>query len=265
MKRRVEVPRRTLRSGAARSVPTPPNAVERRFSWTVLLGAIATTIAIGTAFLAATGAMAHSKYLTLVGLDRSMFPKSTDWLVLTGYYATLNQSFSFARYASANLWTVLGVASLLFAYIFGLLAIGRLSSRDDPPRAFEKVKPYVRRIVAGTIASVLLAAMVPAAAWGITVVLAFAGWIGELAGKDYHASYLKSLDMSCIYGAKAQCIEVWRSEKLLACGVQVDSSQSLIAVAGPLDGKPRIIPMEGVEVHAASSCLSKLVGPPAPN
>lgn len=82
--------------------------------WPKLLAASTVTVGMSTVLLHFLGMVVHRAYLAAWSVNSTQFPKSTDWLLLNGYYGIWNGLAMLFLALLANFhWIALGVITLL--------------------------------------------------------------------------------------------------------------------------------------------------------
>ena len=229
------------------SVPT------KRVTWTWqgFLAGTSALVGVAAVLLHLIGNAVHQSYLDKWGVDAGQFPKSTDWLVIQGYY---------------GLWNALGVALLslmsnvLWVIVAGTLLalyVAALKSKWNPLENWESEVPrWVARwpesvrkglllaLMGGLISIVLIPVM-----FSLFVFAGLPALVGKGIGEELAVRQARDFSRGCA-ASKSACIRLLKGDVLVSEGYLIDSSDSHIALLDSTLKKARVIERAGLELQA---------------
>lgn len=195
-------------------------------AWPTLVKFFATIAAVGGVSLHLMGYVTHRTYLSSLGVDPGLFPKSADWLIINGYY-TLADRFLLIFRAAVSGWGKILLAMLGVAfYMFCIQQLGKVVRASSPPSWLQR--PWLKELLQNLLASGLLFLVAPLAIVVSMLFVLLPAVLGESAGKDSAARDLALYKKGC--AATLACAELRRDGQLLASGFLIDSSESHIAI-----------------------------------
>lgn len=227
------------------NMPTRP----RWPQWPTLLSMLTVLVAVGTVALHVVGAASHRAYMQYWGIDASTFPKSTDLILIDGYYSLMNQSaYAFVQILKhVGLWIsgALGLALYLFVLLSPWDAgVGKASAW------VARQARSLQRLVRCLIITLVLAAVVPFMIIGWTLVMVFPDSLGQVNGRQHAereaVDYVKGCEKSI-----HSCVELKKGDRLLATGFVLDGSPLFVAIFDAHLQRARIVPREGLEMISA--------------
>jgi len=80
----------SLAANAAAPAAEPPS--KPLLSWRTATAIATASVGVGAVLLLAIGSIRHNVFLAQIGMDADLFPKSTDWLMLYGFYGVFNRA-----------------------------------------------------------------------------------------------------------------------------------------------------------------------------
>ncbi|MGE6335729.1 hypothetical protein ACQKEU_02405 [Acidovorax sp. NPDC077664] len=179
-------------------------------------------------------------------IDAGLFPKSTDWILINGYYGVVDRSIAMLAAMFGNAHWLLVAAVILGAYLFILMSPIASTSAGAPPWLLKQPE-WCRRLIRKLLLSALFFSAMPCALFLLTAFMAVPAALGETAGKAAAESdaieYMKECQVS-----KMPCVELQREGKAIATGFILDSSPSHIAIFDAKEKRSRILVMDKLEV-----------------
>lgn len=178
------------------------------------------------------GAISHRTYLNALSLDAGLFPRTTDWTMITGYYMAMDRFTAMFSLFVANAWIALVGMFSMALYMFCVQQAGRFTEQKlkgtAPPR-WLKGWP-------AELASVLMIASIVCLSIPLTLALAILLMVGpaalaETAGQQAAQRDLAQFRKGCAAAlATAKCMEIHKNGTLVARGFLIDSTESHIAI-----------------------------------
>lgn len=221
-----------------------PIVLAHQRTW--IVGTLSVMVAVGTVLLHAVGTIAHTRYLWSWGVDPNLFPKTTDWNLIFGYYALFDRAFAALSGVVGELLWFIGAALLAAAYVTLLLSVGSGES-EGMKRILNALPARFRSGAKRFILTFLVLCLLPFALAVITSLMAVPGALGESAGRSFSEKKLADFKKGCAQSL-APCVEVRRDGNPLATGYLLDSSASHVAILEISSKHARTIPLAGVEL-----------------
>jgi hypothetical protein len=219
-----------------------------------LAKATAAIVAMGGLALHLMGHTAHSTYLRQMNIGSEAFPKSTDWLVINGFY-TLADRFLALLNALTKYWLVtVGVIVATSLYVYFYKLISKLPSKKSQPQV-SRLPRWLSELVDSTALVTLSYGFGGMAILIIMFVLLVPAALGETAGKNLAARDMAEFGKFCV--PEGNCLEVIRDGKIFVAGYLVATSPSHVAVYDPSLGKVRVIELDGVELRATPRSVTE--------
>lgn len=235
--------------------PNDPPAVKPKLSrptLPTLLSIAAALAAFGTVALHFLGEIAHRSYLQAWGIDSGIFPKTSDWLLVNGYYVLFDRFFNALQVAGNNLLIFFGVAVGAGLYVFILL-----SPFTTPAAAvsgwswFRKRPQWFQRLLRQTFSTVLVIGLLPVALIVITAFMAIPAIVGETAGRGHAEREAVEFVKKC-GSSKYSCVDITKDNKTIASGFILESSISHIAIFDADLNRSRVLSREGTQMLTRS-------------
>lgn len=211
-----------------------------------MAGAVAALVAMGTVLLHMVGALMHVQYLSFWGIDADLFPKSTEWTLLRGYYGVFERFIAILSAVRTELLVFFAAAvalALYFAILFNPQSFGAETAGGLIERLPARGRGFVRRLLTGFMLLLLL----PCLMLFLVVPMGALGAVGETAGRALAERNAEDFRRGCDQ-SKAQCIELRRDGIVFSTGYLLDSSVSHIAVFDVGLGRARALPRDGIEM-----------------
>ena len=228
--------------------PENPTRSYRLAQWPTLLSFLTAFVATGTIALHLIGVVRHRQYLRFWGIDADLFPKSTDWILINGYYGIVDR-FSVILKTIIENWHWLGVASILIGiYIFIL----QTPASNTPGKLKEWVlrrAEWQQRLARYIFLTAMAVVMTPLTLILLTAFMVIPAALGESGGTASAESMKIELMKGCEL-AKIACIELRKDEKVISKGFVLDTSASYVAIFDTQIQRSRVIPLENIELLA---------------
>jgi len=217
--------------------------------WPPVLSLSTAVVAAGTVTLHLIGDVRHRFYLKYWGIDASLFPKTTDWILINGYYGVVDRFIAILVAILGNLHWLAAAAAIFGFYIFVLLTpMGAASG--EPPAWLLRLPAWLRRLIRQMVLTILFASGIPCALILLTAFMAVPAALGEIGGKaaaeKEAAEYRKGCKLS-----KFPCVELKRGGDVIATGFVLDSSSSHIAIFDAQVQRTRILIVDKLEMMSS--------------
>lgn len=229
------------------------SATSKRLTWTWQGFLAVTSALVGAAavLLHLIGNAVHQSYLDKWGIDPGQFPKSTDWLVIQGYY---------------GIWNALGVALsslmrnvewVIFAGVLIALYAAALKADWDPfgdmaeklPAWTQKLPKSLRTVFPVILFGGFFAVAALPLIFALFVFTGLPAIVGKGIGDDLAQRQSRDFARGCIESTTA-CVRLLKDEKLVSEGYLIDSSDSHIAVLDMSLKRVRVIERGGLELQS---------------
>lgn len=208
-----------------------------KLNWTGLTKIGAISAAVGGLSLHLMGHVTHRFYLHQMGADAGLFPKTTDWLVINGYYALGGRLLSLLEAFLAHAWWIVLAAVVLGCYLYGMEALGRWLKTKAPITGLPWLPSWASDLLRNLFLSSFVVIGIPVAAMWAMLIFLLPAVVGEIAGKDVAAKEMALFMAGCDNkesSRKVQCSEIAEDGKVVATGYVIDASQSHIAIFDPV-------------------------------
>ncbi|WP_157572055.1 hypothetical protein [Hydrogenophaga taeniospiralis] len=221
-----------------------------KWTWQGFLTVTSVLMGASAVLLHLIGSAIHQTYLSQWGIDAGQFPKSTDWLVIQGYYGIWSAlGIAFTALLKNAPWVILSgiTVALYLAIVFG--SWSPFGTRVDTPNRVSKWPGWARRFfLISVVGGVIAAALLP-----ITLVLfllaGIPAVIGKGIGEEVAVKQAQDFATGCA-ASKGACIRLLKEGKLIGEGYLIDSSSSHIAFLDVSLKKARVIARDGLELQA---------------
>lgn len=227
-------------------------------NWTSLAKIGAATATVGGLSLHLIGQVAHRVYLSRMGINAGQFPKTTDWLVINGYYTLGEQFLGLMRAFFAHTGLIVLAILGLGVYMYGMEILGQWLNTKAPVAKFTWLPPWASDVIRNLLASTFVLIGIPVAVMFMMLVLLLPAVIGETAGKDMAAKETTRFMAGCDSGESstpANCSQIVMDGKVLATGYIIDASQSHVAIFDPVTRRTTVMEMAGRTVIGTRSAL----------
>lgn len=235
----------------------------RSLSWATILSVLTAAITAGGVTLHLIGDVTHRQYLRFWGIESSIFPKSTDWILINGYYSLVDRFIVILGALWGNaLWLLLGTVALGL-YIFVLLSpIG--GTREETPTWMKRWPKWGVRLLRQMWLTALFVAAIPCAMIFLTAMMVIPAALGETAGKAAAEKQALHYQEGC-EKSKRSCVQIKRDGEIIATGFVLESSPLYIAILDEVSQQARVIPLDKVELIFSRADRKKLAQPPGQN
>lgn len=213
-------------------------------------------LAYATAFAGASavllhlvGSALHHAYFSQWGIDTGPFPKSSDWLVIMGYYGIWGALAKAFLEALKNWYLVFMVCVGLMLYMWLVLSTWKPSVVFDRCASVVAGLPkWARRGIALLFGGTILCI---AAIWAMATAFVLVGipaTIGRSVGEDIARNEVKDFALGC-EASKRKCIRLLRDGSPVGEGYLLESSQTHIAVLDVSTQRVRVMLRENLELQ----------------
>ncbi|MBN9409693.1 MAG: hypothetical protein J0H69_11140 [Burkholderiales bacterium] len=233
------------------TAPESPQRLRLPINGLTLLSLVASFFGACAVLLHFVGDIAHRQYLGFWGIDRGVFQKSADWLLINGYYSVFGQFVALLGTAWKNWYWVLTAVLLLGLYFFLLSAPTRRIQEED---WYTKLPAHWRRLINCILLSAWLGTVLLATVLLSTLAMGAVGAIGELAGRTTAERRQAEFAKGC-QAASSFCIDVVKDDQIRFTGFLLDSSSTHIAVLDAATRRGRVIERAGFEIAAHAKRL----------
>lgn len=225
--------------------PQPVKALPK-LSWPIAVSLATAAVAAATIALHLIGDIRHRNYLRFWGLDSGLFPKSTDWLLINGYYAAVDRFVVVLTAMATNLHWMLAFAIALAAYAW-ILTLPVLSLPEQAPAWLRRQSVGSRRFIRYLLNSGLFVSMVPLALLLLIAFMVIPALFGEFSGKATAENEAAEFRKGC-QQSKRPCIELRKDGQAVATGFVLDSSSSHIAIFDVQMQRTRVLERSQLEL-----------------
>ena len=228
--------------------PEEPESQHRliRPTWLGVLSFLTALVGVGTVTLHVVGVASHRAYLQFWGIDAGVFPKSTDLVLINGYYGLVNQSALAFLGILANFgwWAAAAVGVAL--YLFVLLSPWNAGS-GAVAKWLAGRAAWVQRLARYLAGTFLVAVSIPVVLIAWTAVMIVPDAVGAASGKAHAEREAAEFTKGC-EKSKQPCVELKKGGESLGSGFVLDGSPSYIAIFDAQLKRARVIPREAVEL-----------------
>ncbi|MFP8780123.1 hypothetical protein [Hydrogenophaga sp. RWCD_12] len=230
----------------------PPRV--QSLNWTTALSVLTALVALGSVILHFIGDVSHRQYLKFWGIDAGLFPKSTDWILINGYYSLVTRFIAILEVIFKNVhW--LATAAILLGLYMGFLLTPIGSGRGVMHEWLQRRSARYRNFLRITYFTALLVGALPLAMFVLTSVMVIPAALGEEAGRAAAENELDVFRKGCSISTP-RCVEARREGQLVATGFVLDSSTSYLAIFDERTQQGRVIPLDKVELVSARPIAS---------
>lgn len=215
-------------------------------NWPTVLSLLTALVASGTVTLHFIGAVSHRNYLRYWGIDADLFPKTTDWVLINGYYAIVHRFIASLSAILGNLHWYLAAAAVLCIYVVALLwPTGNKSG--EMPAWMALQSEWKRRVARQSLITLLFVGAMPCALLLVTAFVVVPALLGETAGAATAEKEALEFKKGC-QASKLACVELRADQKLVATGFVLDISSSRIAIFDTQLSRSRVLALEKLDL-----------------
>jgi len=224
-----------------------PTNSKPRLSLVSSLSLLTAVAASGGVTLHLMGDATHSTYLGHWGLDAGLFPKATDWILITGYSTAFDRGIAILRLMGANaLWAL--VTLLVLSLYFALLQSPGLGTRKQPAwlaRQSARVRRFIRSAFSAMLFVCALFLLLATLLMFAAVPVVLGASTGRAAVEREMKDYAKGCDR-----AISICVQLKKGNDTVGTGFILDSSPTHIAIFDVVQQRARSLSREGIETVA---------------
>lgn len=235
-----------------------------KLNWPTVFSYLAALVAASTVVLHLMGAVKHQHYLHHWIISSSLFLKSTDWILINGFYGIFDRSLAALVTIVGNLHLWVLATFLLGIYIFILRwPIGKAS--DRPPAWFVRQPQWRRYLIRYMLLTALFMGIFPLVLALLTVFISVPAGLGEFAGKATAEKHAKEFRKGCEL-SRFSCVALKRGDDVVTTGFVIDTSPTHVAIVDAQTLRGRVfhwrisssLPFEGQSQTMALRPLSAL-------
>lgn len=229
---------------------TPKEIRSKALNWSKLLSAATVLVAASTVVLHVIGALRHRTYLNFWGINQGLFPKTTDWTLINGYYGVFDR---FVAILSATLGNIHWLA--IAGIILGIYVFVVLTPNNGPiriPAWLGGLSTGWQRFLRQVMLTSVFVLLSPLALFLITAFFAVPAAFGEIAGESAAEREAAEYQKGCAH-ARAPCVELSKDGSIIATGFVLDINPSHIAIFDEQLQRARVLPMENVAITSKKS------------
>lgn len=219
-----------------------------RLSLISSLSLLAAVAASGGVTLHLMGDATHKTYLGHWGLDAGLFPKTTDWMLITGYSTAFDRGVAILKLMGANVLWSLAMFLVLSLYL-ALLQSPLGSSSGKQPAWLERQSERVRQFIRSALSALLFVCALFFLLGALLALAAVPAVLGATAGKAAVEREMNDYAKGCDK-ATSSCVQLKKGSEIVGTGFILDSSPTHIAIFDATLQKARSIPRDGVETVA---------------
>lgn len=223
-------------------------------SWSGLLKYGAAAVTIGGLSLHLMGYVAHRTLLAKLGVDPGLFPKSTDWLVINGYYTLADRFLMMLNAFTGHFVLILLVvlASALYVYLMELA--GRRFRKSGRTLELNWLPVWAADLVRSVFGTMMFFIAVPVAIIFVFMLVLVPAVLGETAAADIAAKQMSRFSQGC--EQPSTCAQLVRDGETIATGFVVDASESHIAIYDVALQRVRTLETAGIEVVGSKPSIT---------
>lgn len=202
--------------------------------------------ALGGVLLHLIGYVAHRTYLGHMGVNFGLFPKSTDWLLINGYYTLADRLFLFSEAFAQYKWHITGLIIGMATYMLIMEKLGQWIKNKGPFLNITRLPQWFSDIVRNLLTSAFVFIGAPLAIMAIGLMLLIPAVIGEVAGKHVAQKSEERIIKMC--ADSQSCARLEFAGKVIAVGYIIDASESRIAIFDPVTRTTSIHNTDGTTI-----------------
>lgn len=192
----------------------------------------------------------HRTYLSAWGVNADQFPKSSDWLLINGYYGSWSGIAMLLLAIIQNfIWVAISAIALTLYIRLLLSSWNPFSITNETPGWLQRLPTWFKRclsLIAISTGIVVLLFFVVALLFTLIGVPAK---VGKAIGQEYVKSNSKDFAKRC-EESKTICIEFRKGNEPIGTGYVLDISPTHLAYLDVVLNRARVIPSEGVELRS---------------
>lgn len=228
----------------------PKDIHPQALNWSKLLSAATVLVAASTVVLHVIGATRHQSYLNFWGINQGLFPKTTDWNLLNGYYGVFDRFVAILSATLSNIHWLVIASIILGIYVFVLLTPS--GNPVKTPAWLGGLSTGWQRFLRQVMLTSVFVLLSPLALFLVTTFFAVPAAFGEIAGESVAesaaAEYKKGCELS-----RYPCVELNKGGSIIATGFVLDINPSHIAIFDEKLQRARVLPMENVAITSKKS------------
>jgi len=226
------------------------NPQPRRRVWPGLVAVSTLLVGVATVLLHLLGMVVHRTYLAQWDIESALFPKSTDWLLLNGYYGVWNGfAMLFTNMVNNFHWLAVGVIALVIYIRLLTSAWNPFAFAGESMAWLQRLPNWLRRVGFWISIGTLIAALLVPLTLVLFLLIGVPANTGKLIGEAIFKSHLKEVTKGCS-ASKLRCIQVIKSDMPIRTGFVLDVSTTHLAYFDTDLNRARAIPIEGLEMRA---------------
>lgn len=229
---------------------TPKDIRSKALNWSKLLSAATVLVAASTVVLHVIGAARHQSYLNFWGINQGLFPKTTDWTLINGYYGVFDRFVAILSATLSNLHWLAIVSIILGIYVFVLLTPSGEPTKK--PAWFDRLSIGWQRFFRQVMLTAIYVLISPIALFFVTTFIAVPAAFGEVAGRSAAEREASEYKKGCEL-ARLPCVELSKDGSIIATGFVLDINPSHIAIFDEKLQRARVLPMENVAITSKKS------------
>lgn len=210
-----------------------------------MLSVLTVLIAVSTVALHLIGAARHRHYLNFWGINQGLFPKSTDWTLINGYYGVFDRFIAILSATISSLHWLAFAGIILGIYVFVLLTPS--SGTAQKPAWLERRSAWFQRFLRQVTLTTFFVWCSPLALFVFTAVLAVPATFGQIAGESAAEREVSEYKKGC-ERSSFPCVDLSKDGSVIATGFVLDSTPSHIAIFDAKLQSSRVIAMDEVEI-----------------
>lgn len=217
-------------------------------NWSSLAKIIAAAAAVAGFSLHFMGQVTHRTYLHQMGASAGHFPKTSDWLMVSGYYTLVERLMILVSAFLTHLWQIALAIILLGLYMYAMERLGRWLKNKDPVSWLAWSPAWASDLIRNLFASTFMLVGIPAAIMVVMVIILLPAVLGETAGKDIAAKDLELFQAVCQSedpSVSPNCSQIIMGDKVLAIGYIIDTSPTHVAIFDPLIHRTMVMETSG--------------------
>ncbi len=224
-------------------------------SWARVATYLASSGALLSVFLHFLGTVVHDRYLAAWGIDADLFPKSTEWFLVHGYYSIWNGLAMLLMTVAANPLQTFGGGLALWLYVMLIIAPWNpFHSTGRYGTWLNQVPQWLKKPLQLGAAGLLVTSCVVLLLLAMFLLMSVPAQAGAAIGDEMAAHAAADFAKGCAH-SKKQCTELLRDGTVNATGYVLSVSDSYVAYLDTKLGLTRVMPKEGLEFRATRAPL----------